>query len=137
MQLENWENIRKYILSVSSSPRLNTFWQLLSAGGHRRHFCLSSVSSVKEHRVQQVPLVLGLELLDEFLQFVVEILAISHALRQLAKDEGADRRVLLVVDDVHVQHVHGLLSARGPLLENREHRIVTFLLAGYDHVEVL
>ena len=101
------------------------------------YFRLLSVSSVEKHRVQQLSLVLWLELLDDFFQFVVEILTIFHALRQLAQDEGADRRVLLVVDYIHVQHVHGLLLAWGSLLEDREHRIVALLFACYDHVEVL
>ena len=62
---------------------------------HRLRFLKKS--SVEHDSVQYRPVALGLELLHELVNVVVEVRRLLHKLDQLAQEEGADRGLLVVV----------------------------------------
>lgn len=103
--------------------------------GRLRAVGAAGAGSVEADCVEEGPAALLLELLQQLVDLVLHVLRVLNALAELTDEEGPQRGLLVVVLDVHVDHVHGLAGLLLPGIQIFHHLVVHPLFTGKDQVK--
>lgn len=98
---------------------------------------LKGGSSVEHDAMQNVFVVFGLEVVANFVNFVVQVGSFRQHGDEVADEEGACHSFLVIVLNVDVDNVHGDVAGAFSVFQKFNYLVVNSLLASYDHVELL
>jgi len=87
--------------------------------------------------VEDVAVAPGLELVQQFVNVVIQILCHGEQQRELADHEGPNRSLLVVVLNVDVYDVDGTVVLRGLVLHILYNLIINLLLACEDDIKLV
>jgi len=95
------------------------------------------VSSVPTNGVKDLSFALGFNARENVADVIVQIVRLDERLRDLEDNEGADRRLFVIILNVEIDDVDELFGVGSPRLQALDALIVDALFSREDDVETL